>query len=137
MMIIGKLRLILAILIAPAVAPLTIPLGNCALVIIGRGQNCIAGMSGYIWYGLPPAELAMLLFGLPLTLTAIRLGKTRALHFVIGGGAVGLLSAVLLGLADSSIAIAGLAAISVPTGGAASLILWALGIRGNVKVASE
>jgi hypothetical protein len=46
--------------------------------MVGAGANCIAGVTGYLWYGLVPAMLAMGLFGSPLLLATIRLGQTRA-----------------------------------------------------------
>lgn len=125
------LRLLLAFALAPLVGTFVVPVGNCLLVLFGNGTNCVAGVTGYVWYGLLPAALATALIGAPLLFIVLRAGWVKAWQFVTCGAGVGACASLLLGLADHHLDTLGVLTIVVPTSAVAAGVVWIVGVHRN------
>ncbi|WP_353328858.1 hypothetical protein [Chitiniphilus shinanonensis] len=126
-------RLVMALVLAPALATFVIPVGNCLVGgALGNPANCLAGMTGYAWYGLLPAAIATVCLGVPLLFIVLRAGWVKAWQFVICGIGVGACTSLLLGLADHHLDTLGMLAIATPASVVAASVVWLVGVRRNL-----
>lgn len=128
-------RFALGLMLAPLVSTFVVPVSYCGWAVLLNGRSasaCAAALAGYGWYGLIPATLATILLGWPLSLLAIRFSWFASWHFAIGGALVGTVAASSLWLFDRALNAGGLVVLASATGASAALVLWLVGIRGNV-----
>ncbi|MBV8659595.1 MAG: hypothetical protein JO142_17370 [Burkholderiales bacterium] len=125
-------RLTLALVLAPVLATLAVPVGNCLLGLFGNDVSCAAGVTGYAWYGLLPAAIATGLLGAPLLFVVLRAGWVKAWQFLMCGAGVGACASLLLRLADHHLDTVGMLTIAIPISAVAAGVVWLVGVRKNL-----
>lgn len=130
-----ELRVILAFFAAAAAAVLAMPLGFCAVLLVGvdtGGGSCSQAISFFSWYGFIIALPAALVLGGPLFFVFHRLALLRWWQVALGGALIGLAAALVLPLLDSGFVWYKFGALSAPLGFLSGLVFWLVGVYRNL-----
>ena len=130
-MIKNRMRFLFGIAFAPLFILYVIPLVNCLLSFSNDDSKCVAGISGFTWYGLPIAGIAIII-SLPLIYLFIIKKWTGAIHFGLGGALISVILAGLIIILDSSLESLAVFSSIVAMGIITALLFWGIAIRGNI-----
>lgn len=137
--IVSKIRFFIAILASSITAVYIAPLFYCLGIITNlvAGDNCVAALGGYSWYGFFVVPFAMLFFAAPLGFLFLRKCWFEWWQIGLCGAVIGLLMAVLLNVFDSGLAWYRFASLATPIGFSAGIIFWVVGVAGNTTKLNE
>lgn len=131
--IISWKKFVLGLICAPLGVLYLIPVMNCLVSPLTGASNCWAGISGFTWYGLPIAVIAIVM-ALPLIFLALTVGWVKLKQFVFAGIGIAVVQAGTLAVLDSNLDSIALFAGLTPLGAITALCFWFIAIRRNVKV---